>query len=96
MTLADEHGSPFDMATKASITSPIDAATLAMVNSLASARGIAAEDFAAEAIRRVAESEVDFRAFLQAGIDAADRGELVSHEEVMAELEAMVAKHRAR
>lgn len=84
------------MATRASITAPIDPATLAMVNTLANARGITAEDFAAEAIRRVAESEADFRAFLQAGVDAADRGELVPHEQVMAELDEMVAKHRSK
>lgn len=84
------------MATIASITAPIDPTTLAMVNTLANARGIAAEEFAAEAIRRVAESEADFRAFLQAGVDAADRGELVPHEQVMAELDEMVAKHRSK
>ncbi|KRC80922.1 CopG family ribbon-helix-helix protein [Sphingomonas sp. Root241] len=79
-----------------SITTQIDAETLALVEQLAEARGRSIEDFAAEAIQRVAESEADFRAFVQVGIDAADRGELVPHEQVMAELEARMEKHRDR
>ena len=53
-------------------------------------------DYAAEAIRRVAESEADHAAFLQVGIDAADRGELIDHAMVMAELDGMIARHRSR
>lgn len=79
-----------------SITTQIDAETLALVEQLAEARGRSIEDFAAEAIQRVAESEADFRAFVQVGIDAAARGELVPHEQVMAELEARMEKHRDR
>lgn len=79
-----------------SITAPLDADTIALVEELAAARGMSRDGFAAEAIRRVAESEADFRAFIQAGVDEADRGELEPHDEVMAELDAMIAKHRAR
>jgi predicted transcriptional regulator len=78
------------------ITAPIDAETLALVEQLAEARGRSVEDYVAEAVQRVAESEADFRAFVQVGIDAADRGELIPHEEVMAELEARMEKHRDR
>ena len=78
------------------ITASIDAETLAIVEQLAEERGITSADYAAEAVRRIAESEADFRAFIQVGIDAADRGDLIPHEEVMAELDAMIEKHRAR
>ncbi len=78
------------------ITAPINAETLALVEQLAEARGRSVEDYVAEAVQRVAESEADFRAFVQVGIDEADRGELIPHEEVMAELEARMEKHRAR
>ena len=57
---------------------------------------MSSEEYAAEALRRVVESDQDFRAFIQEGIDAADRGELIPHEEVMAELDAMIAEHRAQ
>ena len=78
------------------ITAELDASTYAIVDRLSAELGISVQQFAAEAIRRVAESEADFAAFIQAGIDAADRGDLVPHEEVMAELDAMIEKHRAR
>ncbi|MCD2323658.1 CopG family transcriptional regulator [Sphingomonas sp. IC-56] len=80
----------------AAITAHVDADTLAMVEELAAAQGRSVADFAAEVIQRVAESEADYRAFIQAGIDAADRGEFVSHEDVMAELDAMIERHEAR
>ena len=80
----------------ASITAQVDAHTLAIVEELARVRGRSIEEFAAEAIQRVAESEADFRAFIQVGIDSADRGELIPHEQVMAELEARMEKHRDR
>lgn len=79
-----------------SIVVPLDADTLALVEKLSTARGLSVADFAAEAVRRIAESEADFKAFIQVGIDAADRGDLIPHEEVMAELDAMIAKHQAR
>lgn len=79
-----------------SVTADLDEATAALVDRLAQTRGVTPEAFAAEAVRRVAESEADFEAFVQVGIDAADRGEMVPHEVVMAELDAMIAKHEAR
>lgn len=78
------------------ITARIDPETLDLVDRLAAAKGRSRSDFAAEAIRRVAESEADFMAIIQVGIDAADRGDLIPHEAVMAELDAMIAKHEAR
>ena len=65
-----------------SITTPLDPATFAMVEELAQYRGITGEEFAAEAIREAAQHHADMRAFIQAGIDSADRGELISQEEM--------------
>lgn len=79
-----------------SITAELDPTTLALIGRLAEKRGIAIADFAAEAIRRVAESDADFEAFVQVGIDDLDAGRTVPHETVMAELDAMIAKHEAR
>jgi predicted transcriptional regulator len=78
------------------ITAELDTDTMAIVDSLAASKGITGAEFAAEAIRRVAESEADYRAFIQVGIDAADRGDVVSHEVVMAELDQMIERHRSR
>jgi predicted transcriptional regulator len=84
------------MATPAPLTPLLDAETRAMVDTLAQRRGVTPEAFAAEAIRRVAESDTDFWAFVQVGVDAIDRGDVVPHEQVMAELDAMIEKHRTR
>ena len=80
----------------AAITAQIDTKTLALVDAAAAARGLSREAFAAEAIQRVAENEADFAAFLQEGIDAANRGEVIPHDEILAEIQDMIAKHRAR
>jgi predicted transcriptional regulator len=84
------------MSKSAVVTARLDQETLHLVDKVAAAQGRTRADFAAEAIRRVAESEADFMAFVQVGIDAADRGELVPHSAVMAELEQMIEKHQAR
>ena len=84
------------MSKSAVITARVDPKTLAMVDAVAKAQGRSRAWFAAEAIRRVAESEADFLAFVQVGIDAADRGELIPHEDVMDEIQARMAGHRAR
>jgi len=78
------------------ISTEIDAETMAIVDRVARRRGITSTQFAAEAIQRAAESDDDFDAFVQAGIDSIERGEGIPQEEVMAELDAMIAKHRAR
>lgn len=78
------------------ITAELDTDTMAIVDSLAASKGITGAEFAAEAIRWVAESEADYRAFIQVGIDAADRGDVVSHEQVMAELDQMIECHKSR
>lgn len=76
------------------ITAELDAGTMKLVEELARARGITGAAFAAEAIRRVAEYQADERAFIQVGIDAADRGELVSQEAMEAWFEERIAAHQ--
>ncbi len=78
------------------ITARLDAETLALVDRVAKAQGRSRSWFAAQAIKRAAEAEAEYQAFVQVGIDSADRRELVPHEEVMAELDGMIARHRAR
>lgn len=78
------------------ITAEVDDETLALVDRLARANGRSRASYAAEAIRRVAESEADLLAFVQVGIDAIERGDVVPHEEVMAKIDEMIARHRER
>lgn len=79
---------------KEAIIAALDPETIAIVDRVARLRGQSREAFAAEAIQRVAEHEEDFAAFIQAGIDSADRGELIPHDVVMSELKAMIEEHR--
>jgi predicted transcriptional regulator len=70
------------------LTTRVDEETLALVDKVAQATGRSRAWIAAQAIREVAEREAEFLAFVQAGIDAADRGELIPHEEVFERLKA--------
>jgi predicted transcriptional regulator len=84
------------MSKTAVITTRVDEETLARVDQVAKATGRSRAWFAEKAIREAAEREADFLAFVQVGIDAADRGDLIPHEQVVAEIEQMIARHRAR
>jgi predicted transcriptional regulator len=64
------------------VTARLDEETLALVDRVAKAQGRSRAWFAAQAIRKVAEKEADFLAFIQQGIDSADRGDLISQEEM--------------
>lgn len=77
------------------ITASVDAETLALVDRLALARGISRAEFATEAIRRAAEEDADFWTFVQIGIDAADRGELIPQDQVFADLKRRRAQRAA-
>ncbi|MBB5686118.1 CopG family ribbon-helix-helix protein [Sphingobium boeckii] len=70
------------------ITARLDPETLELVDKVAKSHGRSRAWFAAHAIQRVAESEADFLAFVQVGIDAADRGELIPQDEVFAKIRA--------
>lgn len=83
------------MGKHATITAQVDPETLALVDKAAESRGLSRAKFAAEAIRRAAESDADFLAFVQEGIDAADRGDVISQEEMEAWFEARITGHRA-
>ena len=78
------------------ITTRLDQQTLDLVDKVAGAQGRSRSWFAARAIREAAEREAEFMAFVQVGVDAADRGDLIPHDEVMAEMRQMIARHRAR
>ena len=84
------------MSKTAVITARIDQETLALVDRVATAQGRSRSWFMSEAVRRVAESEADFLDFVQVGIDAADRGVLIPHDQVAAELQSMIARQKAR
>jgi predicted transcriptional regulator len=83
------------MSKTAVVTARLDAETLALVDKVAKAQGRSRAWFAAQAIQRVAEREADFLAFVQEGIDAADRGELIPHEEVFREIRTRRPKPQA-
>ncbi len=74
------------MSKTAIVTTRLDEETLALVDKLAAAQGRSRAWFAAEAIKQVAENEAEFLAFVQAGIDSADRGDLTPQDDVFANL----------
>ena len=78
------------------ITTRLDAETLALVDRLAAARGRTRSWFAAQAIRIAARQEAEVLAFVQVGLDDIAAGHTVPHEQVMAELDEMIARHEAR
>jgi predicted transcriptional regulator len=76
------------MSKSAVITTRVDEETLALIDRVAQASGRSRAWFAAQAIREIAEREADFLAFVQEGIDAADRGELIPHDDLMTRFHA--------
>jgi len=59
----------------------------AQLTQIAAQSGRGVEDLAREAVDRYLVEETNFRAAVQEGIDAADRGELLSPAEVWARIE---------
>lgn len=84
------------MGKTAVISARIDEETLALVDRVTKASGRSRAWFAAEAIRHAAEREAEFLAFVQVGIDAVERGDVVPHDEVMARLRAMRDKYERK
>ena len=76
------------MSKSAVITARLDEETMALVDKVASAQGRSRGWFAAQAIRRIAEDEAAYMAFVQEGTDALDRGDTISHDELFARLRA--------
>ena len=76
------------------ITAQLDEHTRATVSEVARWLGVTDAEFAADAIRRVAQTESEYRAFVQEGVDAADRGDLVSQAAMESWFEERVAARR--
>lgn len=76
------------MSKSAVITTRLDPETLALVDQISKAQGRSRSWFAARAIERMVRQEADFMAFVQAGIDAADRSDMIAHEDVFADIKA--------
>jgi len=78
------------------ITARLDTDTLALVDKVAKSQGRSRAWFVAKAVQRAAETEADFMAFVQLGLDDIEAGRTVPHEEVVSMLDGMIEKHRAR
>ncbi len=83
------------------ISAEVDEVTLARIEAAASQLGVSLEQFAGDALRRAADEAIDqteqaaaWRAFIQEGIDSADRGEWISQDEMEAWFEERVAARR--
>ncbi len=68
------------------ITTAVDAATDEAISRLAAGRGITRDEFAADALRRAVQADEELAAFVQVGIDAADRRDLIPQDVVFAKL----------
>ena len=78
------------------VTARLDEATLKLVDHVAKSQGRSRSWFVARAVQQVAESEAEFLALIQEGEEAVALGNIVSHEDVMAELNQMIDAHKAR
>ena len=74
------------------ITTRLDPETLALVDRVSKAQGRSRSWFAAQAIKRAAEAEAEYQAFVQVGIDAIEQGDVVEHEEVLAMLDGWISE----
>jgi len=79
------------MTKSAVITARLDSEALAKLDQLAAMVDRSRAWIVAKAVQRYVDEELEFRAFVQQGIDEADRGELISQEEMEAWFEA---RHR--
>lgn len=84
------------MSKSAVVTARLDAETSERLDTLAAARERSRSWLITKAVQRYLDEELEFLAFVQVGIDDLAAGRVVPHAEVMAELDAMIAKHEAR
>lgn len=77
------------------VTARIDEETLAALDKLAEYHERSRAWLVAKAITRFVEEESEFFAFLQQGEDDVARGDFVTHEELVAEIQAMRQKKNA-
>jgi predicted transcriptional regulator len=73
------------------IIARLDAVTSARVAAAAEARGISDEQYVAEAAKRMVDVDEEYRSFIQEGIDAADRGDVVTQTEMEVWFEQRIA-----
>jgi predicted transcriptional regulator len=79
------------MSKSAVITARLDHDSLAKLDQLSTMLDRSRAWIVAKAVQRYVDEELAFRAFVQQGVDAADRGELISQEDMEAWFEA---RHR--
>jgi predicted transcriptional regulator len=79
------------MRKSAVITARLDNDALAKLDQLSTMLDRSRAWIVAKAVQRYVDEELEFRAFVQQGIDSADRGELISQEDMEAWFEA---RHR--
>ncbi|AQR75013.1 CopG family ribbon-helix-helix protein [Sphingomonas sp. LM7] len=79
------------MTKSAVITARLDTDALAKLDQLSTMLDRSRAWIVAKAVQRYVDEELEFRAFVQQGVDAADRGELISQEDMEAWFEA---RHR--
>ncbi|MFA6116189.1 MAG: ribbon-helix-helix protein, CopG family [Sphingomonas sp.] len=70
------------MSKTAVITTRLDEETLKSLDALAESQERTRAWLVAKAVKRYVEEETEFRAFVQAGVDSADRGALIDQEEM--------------
>lgn len=68
----------------------------ARLEALATFKQVSVSQYLVDLAENNARRDVDFRALVQEGIDEADRGELIDHADVMAEVEALIVASEAR
>ena len=72
------------MSKTAVITARVDEETLQSLDALAESQDRTRAWLVAKAVKRYVEEETEFRAFVRAGIESADRGELIDQEDMEA------------
>ena len=75
-----------DMSKTTVITARIDPDTLASLDELAESQERTRAWVVAKAIKRYVKEETEFRAFIKEGEDAIERGEYLTHEEMIADI----------
>lgn len=68
----------------------------ARLEALAAFKQVSISQYLVDLAENNARRDTEFRALVQEGLDEADRGELIDHADVMAEVEALIAASETR
>ena len=68
----------------------------ARLETLAAFKQVSVSQYLVDLAENNARRDAEFWALVQEGVDEADRGELIDHADVMAEVEALIAASEAR